>query len=131
MGVADKILKVEQISLAFGGVKALTDVSFEVEKGSVFSIIGPNGAGKTSMLNCISGRYRPYEGSIYFDDQEVTHMRPNDRADLGIGRTFQNLALFGHMSVLDNIMVGRHHQMKNNVFHQKHHNLVILACCKY
>ncbi|MCL1093394.1 ABC transporter ATP-binding protein [Shewanella kaireitica] len=112
--MVDKILKVEQISLAFGGVKALTDVSFEVEKGSVFSIIGPNGAGKTSMLNCISGRYRPYEGSIHFDDQEVTHMRPNDRADLGIGRTFQNLALFGHMSVLDNIMVGRHHQMKNN-----------------
>ncbi|MCL1048480.1 ABC transporter ATP-binding protein [Shewanella abyssi] len=112
--MTDKILKVDQISLAFGGVKALTEVSFEVEKGAVFSIIGPNGAGKTSMLNCISGRYRPFEGSIQFDNQEVTHLRPNDRADLGIGRTFQNLALFGHMSVLDNIMVGRHHQMKNN-----------------
>jgi branched-chain amino acid transport system ATP-binding protein len=112
--VTDKILKVDQLSLAFGGIKALTDVSFEVEKGAVFSIIGPNGAGKTSMLNCISGRYRPYEGSIQFDNKEVTHLRPNDRADLGIGRTFQNLALFGHMSVLDNIMVGRHHQMKNN-----------------
>lgn len=112
--MTDTILKVDQISLAFGGVKALTDVSFEVKRGAVFSIIGPNGAGKTSMLNSISGRYRPQKGSINFDGQDVTHMRPNDRADLGIGRTFQNLALFGHMSVLDNIMVGRHHLMKNN-----------------
>ncbi|QYJ87311.1 ABC transporter ATP-binding protein [Shewanella mesophila] len=112
--MTDTILKVDQISLAFGGVKALTDVSFEVKRGAVFSIIGPNGAGKTSMLNSISGRYRPQKGAIHFDGQDVTHMRPNDRADLGIGRTFQNLALFGHMSVLDNIMVGRHHLMKNN-----------------
>ncbi|GGI82604.1 ABC transporter ATP-binding protein [Shewanella gelidii] len=112
--MTDTILKVDQISLAFGGVKALTDVSFDVKTGSVFSIIGPNGAGKTSMLNCISGRYRPNSGSIHFDDRNVTNLRPNDRADLGIGRTFQNLALFGHMSVLDNIMVGRHHLMKNN-----------------
>ena len=108
------ILNIEQISLAFGGVKALTDVSFSVKQGSVFSIIGPNGAGKTSMLNCISGRYRPNSGKITFDGKEVTHLRPNDRADLGMGRTFQNLALFGHMSVLDNIMVGRHHLLKNN-----------------
>ncbi len=112
--MTDSILKIDQISLAFGGVKALTDVSFEVPRGSVFSIIGPNGAGKTSMLNCISGRYRPNSGTIHFDHRNVTKLRPNDRADLGIGRTFQNLALFGHMSVLDNIMVGRHHLMKNN-----------------
>lgn len=112
--MTESILKVEQISLAFGGVKALTDVSFEVPRGSVFSIIGPNGAGKTSMLNCISGRYRPNSGNIIFNDQNVTSLRPNDRADLGMGRTFQNLALFGHMSVLDNIMVGRHHLLKNN-----------------
>jgi branched-chain amino acid transport system ATP-binding protein len=110
----DSILKVEQISLAFGGVKALTDVSFEVPRGSVFSIIGPNGAGKTSMLNCISGRYRPNSGNIIFNEKNVTSLRPNDRADLGMGRTFQNLALFGHMSVLNNIMVGRHHLLKNN-----------------
>ncbi|MDP2560314.1 ABC transporter ATP-binding protein [Psychrobium sp. 1_MG-2023] len=108
------ILKVEHISLAFGGVKALTDVSFEVEQGAVFSIIGPNGAGKTSMLNCISGRYQPNSGSISFNNKDVTHLKPNDRADLGMGRTFQNLALFGHMSVLENIMVGRHHMLKNN-----------------
>jgi len=112
--MTESILKVEQISLAFGGVKALTDVSFEVPRGSVFSIIGPNGAGKTSMLNCISGRYRPNSGNISFNEQNVTSLRPNDRADLGMGRTFQNLALFGHMSVLDNIMVGRHHLLKNN-----------------
>jgi len=112
--MTDSILKVEHVSLAFGGVKALTDVSFEVPRGAVFSIIGPNGAGKTSMLNCISGRYRPQAGAIHFDGHDVTRLRPNDRADLGMGRTFQNLALFGHMSVLDNIMVGRHHLMKNN-----------------
>ncbi|MBY6186456.1 ABC transporter ATP-binding protein [Marinobacter hydrocarbonoclasticus] len=112
--MTDSILKVEHVSLAFGGVKALTDVSFEVPRGAVFSIIGPNGAGKTSMLNCISGRYRPQAGAIHFDGRDVTRLRPNDRADLGMGRTFQNLALFGHMSVLDNIMVGRHHLMKNN-----------------
>lgn len=108
------ILNIEQISLAFGGVKALTDVSFSVTKGSIFSIIGPNGAGKTSMLNCISGRYQPNSGKITFAGKDVTHLKPNDRADLGMGRTFQNLALFGHMSVLDNIMVGRHHLLKNN-----------------
>jgi len=112
--MTESILKVEQISLAFGGVKALTNVSFEVPRGSVFSIIGPNGAGKTSMLNCISGRYRPNSGNIIFNEKNVTSLRPNDRADLGMGRTFQNLALFGHMSVLDNIMVGRHHLLKNN-----------------
>ncbi|WP_338363694.1 ABC transporter ATP-binding protein [uncultured Pseudoalteromonas sp.] len=108
------ILNVENISLAFGGVKALTDVSFSVTEGSIFSIIGPNGAGKTSMLNCISGRYTPHSGHIFFNNKNVTNLQPNDRADLGMGRTFQNLALFGHMSVLDNIMVGRHHLLKNN-----------------
>ena len=108
------ILNVENISLAFGGVKALTDVSFSVKEESVFSIIGPNGAGKTSMLNCISGRYTPNSGNIFFNNKNVTSLQPNDRADLGMGRTFQNLALFGHMSVLDNIMVGRHHLLKNN-----------------
>ncbi|WP_435276936.1 ABC transporter ATP-binding protein [Psychrobium sp. nBUS_13] len=112
--MAESILDVNNISLAFGGVKALTDVSFSVEKGSVFSIIGPNGAGKTSMLNCVSGRYQPQEGAITFDGKIVTNLRPNDRANLGMGRTFQNLALFGHMSVLDNIMVGRYHLLKNN-----------------
>jgi branched-chain amino acid transport system ATP-binding protein len=93
-------------------VRALTEVSFAVRRGEIFSIIGPNGAGKTSMVNCVSGRYRPTEGRVRFDGQDITRLGPNRRAALGIGRTFQNLALFGHMSVLDNIMVGRHHLLK-------------------
>ncbi len=112
--VTEPLLDVAGVSLRFGGIRALTDVSFTVRKGEIFSIIGPNGAGKTSMLNCISGRYTPSEGAVRFKGQDVTGLKPNKRADLGIGRTFQNLALFGHMSVLDNIMVGRHHLLRNN-----------------
>jgi branched-chain amino acid transport system ATP-binding protein len=108
------LLDVRNVSLRFGGVRALSNVSFHVEKGEVFSIIGPNGAGKTSMLNCISGRYKPKEGEILYRGTSLLGRSINDRARLGIGRTFQNLALFGHMSVLNNILVGRHHLMKNN-----------------
>jgi branched-chain amino acid transport system ATP-binding protein len=108
------LLNVSDVSLSFGGVHALTDVSFQVNQGEIFSIIGPNGAGKTSMLNCVSGRYQPNKGSITFKGKEMIGLRPNDRCNLGIGRTFQNLALFNHMTVLDNIMVGRHHLLKNN-----------------
>ncbi|TDH61976.1 ABC transporter ATP-binding protein [Dankookia rubra] len=107
------ILAAEHVSLRFGGVRALTEVSFEVRRGEVFSIIGPNGAGKTSMVNCISGRYRPTEGRIRFDGADITRVPTRKRAAVGIGRTFQNLALFGHMTVLDNIMVGRHHLLKH------------------
>ena len=113
---SDTIFEARGVSLRFGGVQALTDVSFSIRKGELFSIIGPNGAGKTSMVNCISGRYRPTDGKVYFKGQDITGMTPNHRASLGIGRTFQNLALFGHMTVLDNIMVGRHHLLKNNFF---------------
>lgn len=108
------LLDIEKISLSFGGVQALKDVSLSVKEAELFSIIGPNGAGKTSMLNCISGRYIPNEGNIRFDGKDLKGLKPNHRADLGIGRTFQNLALFDHMTVLDNIMVGRHHLLKNN-----------------
>ena len=108
------VLEVRDVSLGFGGVRALTEVSFEVRQGELFSIIGPNGAGKTSMLNCISGRYRPSSGRVFLNGRDVTDLTPNVRATLGLGRTFQNLALFGHMSVLDNIMVGRHHLLRNN-----------------
>ncbi|RAI55222.1 ABC transporter ATP-binding protein [Roseicella frigidaeris] len=107
------ILAAEHVSLRFGGVRALTDISFEVRKGEVFSIIGPNGAGKTSMVNCISGRYRPTEGRIRFAGRDITRLATRRRAGIGIGRTFQNLALFGHMTVLDNIMVGRHHLLRH------------------
>jgi branched-chain amino acid transport system ATP-binding protein len=111
---SEHILRVSDVSIQFGGVRALADVSFHVEKGQVFSIIGPNGAGKTSMLNCISGRYRPTKGQLFYKGESLARRSINDRARLGIGRTFQNLALFSHMSVLDNIMVGRHHLMRNN-----------------
>ncbi|MHB1216906.1 MAG: ABC transporter ATP-binding protein [Alphaproteobacteria bacterium] len=107
------ILEARGLTLRFGGLVALSDVSFGVRPGEVFSIIGPNGAGKTSLLNCISGRYQPSEGGILFKGRDITRLRPNHRAELGIGRTFQNLALFGHMTVLDNIMVGRHHLLKS------------------
>ena len=113
---SDTIFEARGVSLRFGGVQALTDVGFSIRKGELFSIIGPNGAGKTSMVNCISGRYRPTDGKVYFKGKDITGMTPNHRASLGIGRTFQNLALFGHMTVLDNIMVGRHHLLKNNFF---------------
>lgn len=113
MAESSPILAAEGVSLRFGGVRALTDVSFEVRKGEIFSIIGPNGAGKTSMVNCVSGRYRATEGRIVFDGQDITRIGTNRRAALGLGRTFQNLALFGHMSVLDNIMVGRHHLLRS------------------
>jgi branched-chain amino acid transport system ATP-binding protein len=107
-------LEILDVSLSFRGVRALSHVSFDVAKGELFSIIGPNGAGKTSMLNCISGRYRPSEGEVRFRGEAITHLKPNARAGLGIGRTFQNLALFNHMTVLANIMVGRHHLLRNN-----------------
>jgi len=113
-GEATPILEAKEISLQFGGVRALSEVSFQVRPGELFSIIGPNGAGKTSMLNCISGRYTPTAGQILFEGRDITALTPNQRATLGLGRTFQNLALFSHMTVLDNIMVGRHHLLKNN-----------------
>jgi branched-chain amino acid transport system ATP-binding protein len=111
-GHAAPVLELDRLTLQFGGVRAMTDVSCRVHEGELFSIIGPNGAGKTSTLNCISGRYRPTSGRIRFKGRDITGMSPNTRAGLGIGRTFQNLALFNGMTVLDNITVGRHHLMK-------------------
>jgi len=112
----ETLLECKDISLSFGGVNALRNVSLTVREHELFSIIGPNGAGKTSLLNCISGRYRPQQGSIRFNGEDITRYAPNKRCQAGIGRTFQNLALYNHMSVLDNIMVGRHHLLKNNFF---------------
>jgi len=114
MGLAATSLEVRGVSLRFGGVRALTDVGFAIKEGELFSIIGPNGAGKTSIVNCISGRYKPTEGQLFYQGRDITGLTPNARASLGIGRTFQNLALFHHMSVLDNVMVGRHHLLKKN-----------------
>jgi branched-chain amino acid transport system ATP-binding protein len=108
------MFEAQRVSLRFDGVHALTDVSCSVREGELFSIVGPNGAGKTSMLNCISGRYRLTEGQLVYRGRDISRLKPNARAALGIGRTFQNLALFHHMTVLDNIMVGRHHLLANN-----------------
>ncbi|WP_372423884.1 ABC transporter ATP-binding protein [Salinarimonas chemoclinalis] len=112
------LLAVENVSLGFGGVKALTDVSFDIRKGEIRAIIGPNGAGKTSMLNCINGFYHPTEGRITFKGQTRQKMRPHEAAAGGIARTFQNVALFKGMSTLDNIMTGRSLKMRANVFWQ-------------
>ena len=112
------ILEVKNISLRFGGVKALTDISFDVREHEVRAIIGPNGAGKSSMLNCINGVYAPQEGSISFRGKTFKHMNSRQVAEMGIARTFQNLALFKGMSVLDNIMTGRNLKMKSNLFLQ-------------
>lgn len=110
------ILEVKNVSLKFGGVKALDDVTYHVEKGEIFSLIGPNGAGKTSMLNCISGLYKPSSGSIKFKGKEILGMKPYNRTSLGIARAFQNIALFAHMSVLDNLKLGRHVRMNSGLF---------------
>jgi len=109
---AAPLLSADGVSLAFKGVRALHEVSFAVGPGELFSIIGPNGAGKTSLLNCVSGRYQPTRGTLDFDGRRISGRSPAIRANLGIARTFQNLALFAHMSVIDNVKVGRHHLMK-------------------
>ncbi len=112
------ILDIKNISLAFGGVKALTDISFNVREHEIRAIIGPNGAGKSSMLNCINGVYHPQQGSITFRGRTFGHMNSRQVAEMGVARTFQNLALFKGMSVLDNIMTGRNLKMKCNLLQQ-------------
>jgi branched-chain amino acid transport system ATP-binding protein len=112
------ILDIQDISLSFGGVKALTNISFNVKEHEIRAIIGPNGAGKSSMLNCINGVYDPQEGSITFRGRTFRHMNSHQVASMGVARTFQNLALFKGMSVLDNIMTGRNLRIKSNLFLQ-------------
>jgi branched-chain amino acid transport system ATP-binding protein len=116
--IGDVILTMEGISLAFGGVKALVDVSFDVRKHEILAIIGPNGAGKSSMLNVINGFYHPQQGTITFQGQTRKQMEPHEAATHGIARTFQNIALFKGMSTLDNIMTGRNTMMKRNLLWQ-------------
>ncbi|HMS26331.1 MAG TPA: ABC transporter ATP-binding protein [Burkholderiaceae bacterium] len=116
--IGDVILDVHNISLSFGGVKALTDISFDVREHEIRAIIGPNGAGKSSMLNCINGVYTPTQGSITFKGKTFGHMDSHQVATMGIARTFQNLALFKGMSVIDNIMTGRNLRIKSNLFMQ-------------
>jgi len=116
--VGEVILDVKNISLAFGGVKALSDISFDVREHEVRAIIGPNGAGKSSMLNCINGVYTPQEGAITFRGQTFTHMNSHQVAVMGVARTFQNLALFKGMSVLDNLMAGRNLKVRSGILWQ-------------
>jgi branched-chain amino acid transport system ATP-binding protein len=112
-------LEVQEAGIAFGGVRALENVSLEVRQGEIHAVIGPNGAGKTSLLNCTSGLYRPQKGSIVLHDgsetHELTRTRPSRIARLGVARSFQNIELFKHMTVLDNLMLGRHVHMKHRV----------------
>ena len=116
--IGDVILDVKNISLRFGGVKALTDISFNVKEHEIRAIIGPNGAGKSSMLNCINGVYTPSEGSITFRGKTFSHMNSRQVAEMGVARTFQNLALFKGMSVIDNIMSGRNLKIRSNLLLQ-------------
>jgi branched-chain amino acid transport system ATP-binding protein len=118
IAAGDVLLTVENVSLSFGGVKALTDVSFDVRKGEIRAIIGPNGAGKTSMLNVINGFYQPDRGTITFKRERRSRMRTNEAAQFGIARTFQNVALFKGMTTLDNLMAGRTLRMRRGILWQ-------------
>jgi branched-chain amino acid transport system ATP-binding protein len=111
MTAAAPLLHVQGVTLRFGGITALNDVSFEVQRGELFAIIGPNGAGKSSIFNCLNGVYRPQAGSIRFDGETITGGRPVAIARRGVARTFQNLGLFSTLTVLENVMLGRHHLM--------------------
>ncbi|MFW6102129.1 MAG: ABC transporter ATP-binding protein [Chloroflexota bacterium] len=107
-------LRIDSLSLRFGGVRALTEVSLDIRDNEILAIIGPNGAGKTALLNCINGFYKPQEGEIYYDGQRITRMRPDKLAKLGIARTFQNIELYTGLTTQDNIMAARHMLMKQN-----------------
>lgn len=109
-------LHVDNISLSFGGIKALQNISFDVREGEILSVIGPNGAGKTSLINSINGFYKPQQGRVLLDGDDITRLPPYKRAKLGVSRTFQNIALYTNMTALDNLMAARHLHMKSNMF---------------
>ena len=114
----DILLSVENVSLSFGGIRAVSDVSFNIRRGEIRAIIGPNGAGKTSMLNMVNGFYHPQKGAIVYRGKARSRMKPHEAATQGIARTFQNVALFKGMTTLDNIMTGRSLRMKRNLMWQ-------------
>ena len=107
-------LRVENLSLSFGGIQALSDINVDIRDNEILAIIGPNGAGKTCLLNCLNGFYKPQKGEIFFEGQRITRIRPDKAARLGLARTFQNIELFTGLSTLDNIMAARHVLMKQN-----------------
>lgn len=108
-------LRVDDISLSFGGIRALQNVSFDIRPGEILAVIGPNGAGKTSLTNCINGFYNPQQGRILLDGRDITNLPPYERAKVGISRTFQNIALYTNATTLDNLMAARHIHMKSNI----------------
>jgi branched-chain amino acid transport system ATP-binding protein len=107
-------IHIENLSLSFGGVKALTDINIDIREGEILAIIGPNGAGKTCVLNCINGFYKPQKGEIFFEEKRVTRIRPDRAAKMGLARTFQNIELYSGLSTLDNILAARHVLMRQN-----------------
>lgn len=109
------LLKVDKLTVQFGGIKALTAIDFEMEEKEILAIIGPNGAGKTTLFNCVSGVYHPTSGEILFNGESLLGLSPDRIAQRGIGRTFQNIRLFNNMSVLDNLMLGRHMKFQRNI----------------
>lgn len=111
------LLELKNVTKIFGGLVAVDDVTFNVEKGQIFGLIGPNGAGKTTVFNCITGVYKPEKGNIVFDGKDITGLKPYKIANLGIVRTFQTIRLFGEMSVAENIMSGRHYKSKQRWYH--------------
>ena len=115
-GSQSALLSVESLTMRFGGLTALDDVSFDVGRGTIFSMIGPNGSGKSTAFNCISGIYRPTSGSIRFEGEPISGMRPHRIARRGVARTFQNIELFGNESTIDNLMLGRHRHMTTGVW---------------
>jgi branched-chain amino acid transport system ATP-binding protein len=116
MSAEDVKLTVESVTLSFGGVQALADVSLEVKNAEILAIIGPNGAGKTCLLNCISGFYRPQKGEIYYEHRKITGLTPYKIASVGVARTFQNIQLYSGMTTLDNLMAARHLHIKPSLF---------------
>jgi len=113
--VSGPILAVDSLSLRFKGVTAVDNVSFSVDEGEIFAVIGPNGAGKTSVFNCVSGVYRPSSGRVRFEGRDITGMRPHKVAAAGVVRTFQNVEVFPTMTVVDNLLLGRYHQMRSGL----------------
>jgi branched-chain amino acid transport system ATP-binding protein len=117
VAILKSLLSIQALSLSFAGVRALQEVSLEASEGELLAIIGPNGAGKTSLFNCISGVYKPQSGTISLAGQLLTGRNPHEIAELGVARMFQNLALFEHLTVLENLMLGRHRQYTSNWWH--------------
>jgi branched-chain amino acid transport system ATP-binding protein len=113
---SDKFFIVDHLTISFGGLRAIDRVSFNVEPATIFSIIGPNGAGKTTIFNCVSGLYKPDAGAIVFKGEEITGFKPHKVAQKGIARTFQNIELFSRMTLMENLMLGRHIHMKTGIW---------------